>query len=88
MSITSPFIFDKPVPPQDLVGRDDLLATMVDRAAHGRFMLLAAPRRYGKTSLVHRLAADGAVTGDLHVIHVDFSACSGWRMSAAGFPGH
>lgn len=71
MSITSPFVFDKPVPPEDLVGREVELATLADRAAHGRFMLLAAPRRYGKTSLVHRLAADGAASGDLHVVHVD-----------------
>lgn len=71
MSVTSPFVFDKPVPPEDLVGRDVELATLADRAAHGRFLLLAAPRRYGKTSLVHRLAADGAASGDLHVVHVD-----------------
>jgi uncharacterized protein len=69
--VTSPFVFDKPVPPGDLVGRDGTLAMLRDRSVHGRFMLLAAPRRYGKTSLVHRLAADGAATGDLHVVHVD-----------------
>lgn len=69
--LTSPFVFDKPVPPEDLVGREEILATITDRAAHGRFMLLAAPRRYGKTSIVHRLASDGATTGDLHVVHVD-----------------
>lgn len=71
MSVTSPFVFDRPVPPGDLVGRDEVLAVIRDRAAHGRFMLLAAPRRYGKTSLVRRLAADAALTGDLHVVHVD-----------------
>lgn len=71
MSETSPFVFDKPVPPEDLIGRDDVLATIHDRAAHGRFMLLAAPRRFGKTSVVHRLVADGTVTGDLHVVPVD-----------------
>jgi hypothetical protein len=71
VGLTSPFVFDRPVPPEDLVGRDELLGTIRDRAAHGRFMLLAAPRRYGKTSVVHRLASDGAVTGDLHVVHVD-----------------
>jgi hypothetical protein len=68
---TSPFVFDRPVPPADLVGREAELALIRDRAAHGRFLLLAAPRRFGKTSLVHRLAVDGAATGDLHVVHVD-----------------
>jgi uncharacterized protein len=71
MELTSPFVFDKPVPPEDLVGRDDVLATIHDRAAHGRSMLLAAPRRFGKTSVVRSLAAQGAETGDLHVVHVD-----------------
>lgn len=68
---TSPFTFDRPVPPEDLVGRSDIVASLHDRAAHGRFVLLAAPRRFGKTSVIRRLAHDGAATGDLHVVHVD-----------------
>ncbi|MCU1352412.1 MAG: hypothetical protein JWM05_1621 [Acidimicrobiales bacterium] len=67
----SPFIFDGPVPPGDLIGRGDELAALVDRAHQGRFTLLHAPRRFGKTSIIHRLAADAAVTGDLAVITVD-----------------
>ncbi len=68
---TSPFIFDGPLPPDDVVGRDEELATLRDRAAHGRFVLLHAPRRYGKTSLVHRLARDAALDRDLAVVTVD-----------------
>lgn len=71
MGLTSPFIFDGPLPPPEVSGRDDELATLVDRAAHGRFVLLHAPRRYGKTSLIGRLAADAAATGDLAVVRVD-----------------
>jgi hypothetical protein len=37
----------------------------------GRFVLLVAPRRYGKTSLVHRLAHDASQTKDLSVVIVD-----------------
>lgn len=69
--LTSPFIFDGPLPPSDVVGRDDELATLRDRAAYGRFVLLHAPRRYGKTSLVHRLAYDAAQDRSLAVVLVD-----------------
>lgn len=71
MSPTSPFIFDGPLPPDEVSGRDDELATLTDRAAHGRFVLLHGPRRYGKTSLIGRLAADAERTGDLAVVRVD-----------------
>ncbi len=69
--LTSPFIFDGPLPPEAVVGREDELATLRDRAAHGRFVLLHAPRRYGKTSLVHRLAHDAHRDQDLAVVIVD-----------------
>jgi len=68
---TSPFIFDGPLPPDEVIGRDEELGTLQDRAAHGRFILLHAPRRYGKTSLVHRLARDAAEGRDLAVVIVD-----------------
>lgn len=71
MGRTSPFIFDGPLPPDEVSGRDEELATLTDRAAHGRFVLLHAPRRYGKTSLIGRLAADAEATGDLAVVRVD-----------------
>jgi len=71
MGQTSPFIFDGPLPPDEVTGRDDELATLTDRAAHGRFVLLHAPRRYGKTSLVGRLAADAEKTGHLAVVRAD-----------------
>lgn len=53
------------------MGREHELATLRDRAAHGRFVLLHAPRRYGKTSLLHRLADDAARDRDLAVVMVD-----------------
>ncbi|WP_256061044.1 hypothetical protein, partial [Klebsiella pneumoniae] len=47
--------------PDDPVGRDDVVSALLDRARAGRFVLLTAPRRFGKTTLVHRLrrVADG-----------------------------
>lgn len=72
MSIeTSPFVFEGPVPPELFAGREAELAALRDRAAHGRFCLLYGPRRYGKTSLIARLAADAADDRDLAVLRVD-----------------
>lgn len=68
---TSPFVFEGPVPPDQLAGREKELAALRDRATHGRFCLLYAPRRYGKTSLIGRLAADAARDRDLVVVPVD-----------------
>lgn len=70
----SPFIFDGPLPPTEVVGRDVELAALADRAARGRFTLLYAPRRYGKTSLIRRLQAD-AGDRDLVVVIVDLEGC-------------
>lgn len=69
---TSPFVFDGPAPPDDVVGRDVEIAALTDRAMHGRFVLLFGPRRYGKTSLIHRIRRDAAETSDLVVVLVDF----------------
>lgn len=68
---TSPFVFEGPVPPDQLAGREEELAALRDRATHGRFCLLYAPRRYGKTSLIGRLAADAGRDRDLVVVPVD-----------------
>ncbi|CAN5775042.1 ATP-binding protein [soil metagenome] len=67
----SPFRLSGPARPEDLIGRHDLLAMLRDRAAIGSFVVLTAPRRFGKTTLVHRLRADAAETGDLIVVLVD-----------------
>lgn len=68
---TSPFVFDGPAPPDDVVGRTVEIAALTDRAMHGRFVLLYAPRRYGKTSLIHRIRRDASNTADLVVLLVD-----------------
>ncbi|MBK5266889.1 MAG: ATP-binding protein [Acidimicrobiia bacterium] len=69
---TSPFVFDGPAPPDDVVGREVEIAALTDRAMHGRFVLLYAPRRYGKTSLIHRIRRDAHDSNDLAVVLVDF----------------
>lgn len=54
----SPFTVNGPLDPADLRGRDRLLADLVGRVTARRPTALIGPRRYGKTSVLRRLAAD------------------------------
>jgi uncharacterized protein len=54
----SPFPYQGPLEPEEVQGRDDLLADLTDRITERRVTALLGPRRYGKTSLLRRLVAD------------------------------
>lgn len=54
----SPFIFDGPVPPAKLIGRQAECDTLRNWVRAGRFTALVAPRRFGKTSLIGKLAEE------------------------------
>ena len=54
----SPFPYQGPLEPHQVQGRDDLLADLVERVTARRVTALLGPRRYGKTSVLRRLAAD------------------------------
>jgi hypothetical protein len=70
----NPFVFYRPLEPQDLVDRDEELALLQERVRDGVNTRLSSPRDYGKTSLLHRVIADaraadvGAVLVDLYGI--------------------
>ncbi len=68
---SSPFVVSGPAPAAEVIGRAEVLAALAERAARGRFVLLTAPRRYGKTTLVRRLRHDADVAGDFAVVIVD-----------------
>ena len=55
-----------PVPPADLVGRESYIRRAVERLADGNHLLVAGPRRIGKTSIIlevlRRLRRKGALT--------------------------
>jgi hypothetical protein len=53
----SPFVYEEPVGPGDLVDREPELETLVERAIDGRNSRLEGPRRYGKTSLLRAVLA-------------------------------
>ena len=72
MTQGTPFRFEGPVDPELLIDRQAELATLGRRAGDRVGVRLAAPRRYGKTSLLLAHAAQLRETG-WRTAHVDFS---------------
>ncbi len=73
----NPFIYDRPLPPGDLIDRDHELGLLVSLADAGQSARLTGPRRYGKTTLIGRL---GQAMQDGHgfaVAYVDLSRVTG-----------
>lgn len=69
----SPFETHGPLPPRMVHGRDDLIADLVRRITERRPTALLGPRRYGKTSVLRRVAADLA---EVATIWVDLWGCT------------
>lgn len=67
----TPFPFEGPVPPDLLIDRAAELGTLARRAGDRVNVRLAAPRRYGKTSLLLAHASRLRET-DWRTVHVDF----------------
>lgn len=66
----SPFPHQGPLEPAQVRGREDLVGDLVDRITGRRVTALIGPRRFGKTSVLRRVAADLA-EGGAGVIWVD-----------------
>lgn len=66
----SPFPFHGPLAPDEVHGRDDLLDQLIWQVSHRRVTTLLGPRRYGKTSVLRRIASDLEAAGT-DVIWVD-----------------
>lgn len=56
MAAANPFIFDRPLSPADLIDRERELSLLLSLAVGGQSTRLAAPRRFGKTTLLGALA--------------------------------
>ena len=54
----SPFPYHGPLRPEQVTGRERLTLDLAQRIADRRLTALVGPRRYGKTSLLKRVAAD------------------------------
>ena len=59
----SPFPYHGPLTPEQVTGRDELRRDLAQRIADRRLTALLGPRRYGKTSLLKRVAADLEAVG-------------------------
>lgn len=71
MTELNPFVFNKPLDPDQLIDREDEAKRLLALAEGGHASRLAAPRRYGKTSLLRRVGRDADLAG-LNYVEVDF----------------
>jgi uncharacterized protein len=67
----NPFVFNRPLDPEQLIDRDEEAKRLLQLAEGGHASRLSAPRRYGKTSLLRRLGRDAELAG-LTYVEVDF----------------
>lgn len=64
----NPFVFARPLAPDELVDRESELALLAERLRDTVNTRLASPRDYGKTSLLHRALADARAAGAAAVL--------------------
>lgn len=87
----NPFVYDRPLPPDDAIDRAEERVRLAELAEAGQTSRLAAPRRFGKTTLITGLVAE--LRGQRWITCLaDFSRCrtiddvgerlyDGWRRS-------
>ena len=51
ISDVNPFVYSRPVPPEDVIDRDGETQQLLRSVVGGHYVRLYAPRKYGKTSL-------------------------------------
>jgi hypothetical protein len=67
----NPFIYDDPLPPDQLVDREPETEQLLRLAEGGHNTRLQAPRRYGKTSLLGKVGREAEALG-MNTVYVDF----------------
>jgi uncharacterized protein len=67
----NPFVYSRPLPPEDIVDRDEETRALLTAAVGGHYVRLFAPRKYGKTSLLMRALRDGEADEGLIPVLVD-----------------
>jgi hypothetical protein len=91
MADVNPFVYSRPVAPADVVGRDAELEQLLGLARGGHYATVSAPRRYGKTSLLDRVARDARTEGmaygqdkaEKSISRLEwFAQTAGWALSA------
>jgi uncharacterized protein len=67
----NPFVYSRPLSPEDIIDRDDETRQLLKNVLGGHFVRLYAPRKYGKTSLLKRALRDGEAEEGLVPVLVD-----------------
>src|SRR6187551_740011 len=67
----NPFVYSRPVSPEDVVDREAEVRSLLHDAVGGHYVRLYAPRKYGKTSLLKKTLHDGEREEGLIPILVD-----------------
>jgi uncharacterized protein len=67
----NPFVYSRPVPPEDVVDREEEVRQLLRNVVGGHYVRLYAPRKYGKTSLLKRALHDGERDEGLIPVLVD-----------------
>ena len=73
MAITdvNPFVYSRPIPPDEVIDRDDETAALLQAVVGGHYVRLYAPRKYGKTSLLRRVLREAAGSEGMTTVLVD-----------------
>jgi uncharacterized protein len=66
----NPFVYDRPLPPDEIIDRERELELMLGLADSGQTARLSGPRRFGKTTLLRRLLPDADKRG-MDTVYVD-----------------
>jgi uncharacterized protein len=67
----NPFVYSRPIEPDDVIGREEECRELLSLAAGGHFARLSAPRKYGKTSVLRRVLRDAERTEGMVPVLVD-----------------
>ncbi len=67
----NPFVYDDPLPPDELVDREPETEQLLTLAEGGHNTRLQAPRRYGKTTLLGKVRDEAEKLG-MNTVYVDF----------------
>lgn len=69
-----PFVFGKAVSDSNFIGREEESERLRQNFSYGVNTILMSPRRWGKTSIVHRIG-DEVKSGKLLVVYMDIFSC-------------
>lgn len=74
LNINKPFVFGTYVGTENFIGREKEITRLEANFTHGVNTILMSPRRWGKTSLVKRVA-ENVTSDNIRVVYIDIFSC-------------